>query len=316
MNKTWWGILGIIVVVGAGVFFAIFSSQKTHDGATSSEIIGGTTSLLDAVKEAFTPDSLSIVAFGEVGPEYGGARLADAILLVHFLPEKKEGYMVSIPRDLWMSDGEEEFKINEVLFRKKIPQGLLEIEALTGIAPDGYTILNLSLVRNAVDFLGGVEVTLDAPAIDWVSGYTLPAGTHYLNGEDAVWLLRNRYNKEGDFFREKNQQKVVTAAIIAFQKLSREKKLEFVKKFVFTSQVLSQAHIDFSKLTPFVLDPELANVSLEHIVLDYQTELFKIDSVPLHTAATTTYVSVVLPSAGFEQYGEIRAYIQEKITGE
>ena len=314
MSKSWWGVLGVIVIVGAGLLFMTPSLKreysKTPEGQNSD-----TVSLLDAIKGALAPDSLSIVAFGEVGPEYGGARLADAILLVHFLPNEKKGYLISIPRDLWIQEGEIQFKINEVLFRKKIPQVLSEIKDITGITPDGYVIVDLSLVRDAIDFLGGIEVTLDVPAIDWVSGFTLPAGTHYLNGEDAVWLLRNRYNKEGDFFREKNQQKIVEATIQLFQKVSREEKLEFIKKFVFTSEVLSQAHIDFSKLTPFVVDPELTKVSLEHIVLDYQTQLFKIGSVPLYASATTTYVSVVLPSAGFEQYDEIREYIQKKISG-
>lgn len=318
MNRTWWGVVGVLVVLGIGALFfsPSFFNQLENIQKTDTDTKEESPSLFDVVKSALIPNSLSVVAFGEVGPEYGGARLADTILLVHFLPDQKKGYMISIPRDLWISDGEEQFKINEVLFRKKIPQALLEIKDLTGIEPDGYTIVNLSLVRDAVDFLEGVDVTLDAPAIDWVSGFTLPVGTHHLDGEDAVWLLRNRYNREGDFFREKNQQKVVEAAILAFQKLPREKKLEFIKKFVFTAQVLSQAHVDFSKLTPFVLDPELAKVSLEHIILDYETGLFKIDSVPLHTAATTTYVSVVLPSAGFERYEEIRAYIQNRIMND
>lgn len=315
MKKFWWGVLGVVILFGVGALLAAIIPGASHTSPGSSDEPSYLdTSLFDMISSALTPSSLNVVVFGEVGPEYGGARLADTILLVRFLPDQKKGYLISIPRDLWIGDEKEQFKINEVLAKKKIPQALEEIESLTGVAPDGYAVINLSLVREAIDFLGGVDVTLDQPAIDWVSGYTLSAGTHHLNGEDAVWLLRNRYNREGDFFREKNQQKVVEAAIIAFRKLPREQKLEFVKKFIFTPQVLSQSRIDFSKITPFVLDPDLAKVSLEHVVLDYETQLFTIKSLPIQGAATTTYISVVMPTEGFEQYGKIREYIQAQIS--
>jgi len=141
----------------------------------------------------------------------------------------------------------------------------------------------------------------------------MKAGPQHLNGEDAVWLIRNRYNREGDFFREKNQQAVIKSAFDKFIALSKEKKIDFFKEFILNPSILANAQIDMSLLTPYIFDSNLTEISLESVVLDFSTKLLKTGYISLPVGATTTNVSVLIPSAGFENYQEIKKYIQEKV---
>ncbi len=234
-------------------------------------------------------------------------------LVARFNPDTNTAHLISLPRDLWISDESEQFKINEVFNKKKVPAVMDTIEEITGLETNGYVIVDLDMVKQAVDWLGGVDVTLTQSATDWVSGYTLQAGAHHLNGDDAVWLVRNRFNQQGDFFRESNQHVVVQAMLDKFQKLDSDQKNNFLKTFVFRGSFLENAQIDFSKLTPYLFGTDLSQIKFKSIVLDFTTKLFTTKSLPLQYVATTTHISVLVPTAGFEEYKDIRAYIQQNL---
>ncbi|MFA6136168.1 MAG: LCP family protein [Candidatus Paceibacterota bacterium] len=268
----------------------------------------------DFFKNIFKTQPITVLIFGKPGLEYNAGELSDTIMLAHYNPDSQKAYLISIPRDLWIADGKEQFKINEVIYKKKIPQVLDKMKTITGLNPDGFVIIDLNTVSKAIDFLGGVDVVLNEAAVDWVSGFTLEKGAHHLDGEYAIWLIRNRYNKEGDFFREKNQQEIIKGLLEKFKNLDKDKKSEFVKTFVFSSQVLKNSSIDVSKITPYIFDSSLDNITLESVVLDFSTKLLKTENIPLQFGATTTYVSALIPSAGFENYTAIRDYIQSKLT--
>ncbi len=297
--------LGVIGLAVYGVFFSMPS--RTVTWASTGDQGNG---IANFFKDLFTKSDISIVVFGKPGPEYNAGELTDAIMVVHFDPDTNTVHLISLPRDLWVSDDSEQFKINEAFHKNKVPLVLDRIEEMTGLSLNGYVSVDLTMIKQIVDDLGGVDVTLREAATDWVSGYTLPAGPHHLNGEDAVWLVRNRYNRQGDFFRESNQHQVIESIAQKFQQLDKQQKEAFLKKFVFRGSFLENAHIDFSKLTPYLFGTDLSSVHFKSIVLDFTTKLFKTMSLPIQGVATTTYVSALVPTAGFEKYGDIREYIQ------
>lgn len=271
-------------------------------------------SIGDFFSNLFSPQPIAILILGYPGEQYNGGDLTDSILVAHFNPNTSKVYLVSIPRDLWISDNTEQFKINEALRKKKVDLLIEKAEAITGFSIDGYVMIDLAFTQKVIDALGGIDVVLQQPAVDWVSGYTMEAGPHHLNGEDAVWLIRNRFNPQGDFFREENQQQIIDAALKKFTALSREQKINFLQQFVIGPKLLEHVNVGITRLMPYILESDkLKNIQLKNIVLDFTTKLFMSSSVPIQGPTSTIYASVLLPAEGFEKYGAIQKYIQEKI---
>lgn len=275
-------------------------------------------SVASAVKEFFSADPISILVLGKPGTIAGqiinGDELTDTIIAVNFDRAKNRISLISIPRDLWISDNHEQFKINEMLVKNKVDVAANKIEAMTGLSLDGYVVVDLAMVKDAVDYLGGVDVTLPKKAVDWVSGYTLEAGAHHLDGNQSVWLIRNRFDKEGDFFREKNQQQVIENLFSKFKNLSTAGKMDFIEKFAINSPLVKNSDIDAAKLGAVALGMDLSKITLENIVMDFSTGLFKSDFVPLQSGTSTKNVSILIPSEGFEKYGLIRDYVQKQMN--
>lgn len=303
-------LIGIIGLGVYGVAYKLPSRTVTWTSKSTGEQSGNVGTFF---RKLLTKSEITLVVFGKPGFGYGGGELADAILVARLNPNTKIAHLVSLPRDLWVSLGDQQFKINELFIKNRVAEGITEIEKITGLTTDGYVVVDLTMLKNAVDWLGGIDITLNAPATDWVSGYTLPAGQHHLNGEDAVWLVRNRYSQQGDFFRESNQHGVIEAMAHKFQILPNDQKTAFLKTFVFKGAFLQNAKIDFSKITPYLFGGETAVTDFKSIVLDFTTKLFKTTPLPIQGIGTTTYISTLIPTAGFEQYKDIRAYIEQKM---
>lgn len=321
MKKNFWVIYGIIGLVSLGFILYVsiinlpgknISWEKTNEASSS-----GLKGVIDFFKETFSSKEMNVLVIGKPGisndQTYHGSELADAIMLVHFDPDKKKVFLISIPRDLWIDDDGQQYKINEIVHKKRIEVGLSKIEEITGIKPMGYVIVDLKTLESLVDDMGGVDVTLNEPAVDWVSGYTLGVGAHHLNGEDAIWLVRNRYNPSGDFFREHNQYSILQNLFNKFKSLDRDKKLSLIKKYVIDGNLLETADVSYVDLASYLFGGDFENIKLESIVLDFSTKLLKTSSLPLVSQATTTYVSVLVPSSGFENYQQIKEYIKKII---
>ncbi len=323
MKKTSWIIYGIIGLASLGfiLYMLIINLPgKNVSWEKTNETSDGLKGIIDFFKETFSSKEMNILVIGKPGisndQTYHGSELADAMMLVHFNPDQKKVFLISIPRDLWIDDNGQQYKINEIIYRKRIEAGLSKIEEITGIKPTGYIIIDLKTLESAVDDMGGVDVTLKESAVDWVSGYTLGVGTHHLNGEDTIWLVRNRYNPSGDFFREHNQYSILQNLFSKFKSLDKDKKLSLIKKYIIDGNLLETAELSYVDLASYLFGVDFENIKLKSIVFDFSTKLLKTSSLPLVSQATTTYVSVLVPSAGFEDYQSIREYIKEVISRE
>ena len=261
----------------------------------------------------FAPQPITVLVLGRPGETYNGGTLTDSLMVVRFDPSTDTVFLVSIPRDLWVSSDSEQFKINEAFRRNKTDLLLEKAEEITGFSMDGYVVIDLTLARDVVDAVGGVDVVLKEPATDWVSGYTLGVGAHHLNGEDAVWLMRNRFNPQGDFFREGNQQEIIDSVLKKIKAMSTQDKIALVKKFLINKDLLEHTTIGISRIMPYLSEVgKLSNIKTKNIVLDFTTKLFTTSFVPVQGPTSTLYSSVLLPTEGFEKYNKIRAYIEKQ----
>lgn len=246
---------------------------------------------------------LGRVAPGEGGQWHNAPELADSIVLVYYNAGSKTVNLISLPRDLYGTFGGESFKLNEVVKRKKVDDLLAKMPEITGIETEKYVVVDLGIVEKVVDGLGGVDVILEAPVTDPVSGFTLKKGFNHLNGKEAAFLVRNRFAPEGDFFRERHQHLLVQAI---FDELSGQSAAERTKFFF---KILPEVTKSQSNFSIGELIPKLGNIQVQKfnsITLDFSTGI-------LVSSQDSIGAYVLIPKEGINNYKEVRRYIENKI---
>ena len=288
-------VLGGIVFVGRT--FLISSNQLSVEGDSN---------LIDIA----SGEEINVLIMGKVGQGQGGLwhsapDLVDTIFLVNLNPELGKANLISLPRDLYGDFGDSRIRLNRILYDHKIGDFLELLPDLTGFEVQEYLVVDLDTVGAIVDNLGGIDVELKEDVIDPVGGSTLRAGKKRLDGEEALWLIRNRFAPEGDFFRERNQHLVVEAIFNKFDGLSTVGKTAFAFKMLpYISK--SEANFDAGSLLADL--KKLEDISFNSVVLDFSTKL--LDTQIIEIGDTEAYVLV--PKEGINQYAKIRECIQEK----
>lgn len=142
-----------------------------------------------------------------------GAQRADTIMLVHLPSDRSRVYLVSFPRDSWVPiRGHGNAKINAALSFGGPPLLIATMEDLTGVRIDHFAIMDFQGFESMTDALGGVDVRVAQTVTDPARDVVWPAGTHRLDGEQALDFVRQRYNLPGgDFDRVKRQQAFLKA---------------------------------------------------------------------------------------------------------
>lgn len=254
---------------------------------------------------------ITFVIFGEMGKVVGwntAPDLADAIIIINYKAQNKIINVVSLPRDLFVDLGGEQFKLNEVIRRNKTGEFLSKLPDISGLETSNFVVINIDIVKNVVDNLGGIDIYLKNKVVDKVSGYTMEPGQRHLNGDDAIWLVRNRFNPEGDFFREKNQYEVIQAIAAKYANLNPLEKSSFMFK-MFPEIAKIKTNIDFSRL--FSTFEKVNDVKFNDVVLDFSTGLLVSSSTPAVGSSTPQYI--LIPKVGQWDYSEIKNYIQDEM---
>lgn len=131
---------------------------------------------------------------------YSGS-LADIMMVLHLDPAKRTASILSIPRDLFapMPPGSpvgSYQKLDAALNDgKEGPDNLVQaVQEDLGIPINHFIELNFNGFMNSVDALGGIDVYFPRPVFDAESRlYISVKGCHYLNGEQALELVRARH---------------------------------------------------------------------------------------------------------------------------
>ena len=291
----------------------------------------------------------NFVVFGtaedDEGGTHGGANLTDSIMVISVDQDKKDAYMISLPRDLWVDYQEtctvgNQGKINAVYFcasndGEDEAAGAAALQAkageILGLDIQYYVHLNFTAVVDAVDAVGGVDVTIESNPegvgildrnFDWKCNYQCyyvnyeDGETVHLDGEHALALARARNAQGGyglaggNFDREKNQQKIIEAL--------REKALS-VGTLANLGAVTSLMDAMGNNLRTNIETKEIR--TLMNLASDIPSE--KIIGLSLvgdeeegDLVTTGMYLgqSIVQPVAGLMVYGDIQAYVQRNIN--
>lgn len=235
-------ILATIVMHALPSYYAVKAIDTL--GSVSLEGGGG---LLDERTgtdvEIAVPSFQPEVAIGErvtillVGVDFAPGRvqhLTDTILVATLDPRSGDGAMISIPRDLYgvpLGDGRVyNAKLNSLMAAAAADRGTYPlggpatlksaIGALLGTRIHYFAAIDIEGLREVIDTLGGVTVTVERTINDpryqdtltLERGLSIEAGVRHLDGATALGYVRSRMSAgENDFTRAERQQQLLAA---------------------------------------------------------------------------------------------------------
>lgn len=235
-----------------------------EDGAIDILLVGND-SRTDAHGNPLSEEELAILRAGD-----DVSTNTDTIILIRIPNNGESATAISIPRDSYVeAPGIGKMKINgvygsvhlekmiELVEEQGVDPLVAEPEAkdagreeliktvanLTGVTVDHYAEIGLLGFALITDALGGVNVCLNAPVYEQLSGADFPAGWQKLDGAQALSFVRQRHDlPRGDLDRVVRQQAVMASLaheVISSKTLSSPATLGRLEAAVQRSVVLS-----------------------------------------------------------------------------
>jgi LCP family protein required for cell wall assembly len=226
-----WTAAGIVVLGGTGagyLYFKLNGNIKSVDIDSAlgtdrpTKVDNGSENILVLGSDTRAGSNKKLGG----GVDDGSAR-SDTAMIVHVYEGHKKASVVSIPRDTIIerpectdTKGVTHDSASGVMFNSAYSTGgaacaVKTVETLSGIRMDHYLEVDFSGFEKIIDELGGVQVTTTKNIKDDDSHLDLKAGTHTLDGEQALGLVRTRHGvgDGSDLGRIQLQQAFIKALI-------------------------------------------------------------------------------------------------------
>ncbi|MFD5908833.1 LCP family protein [Streptomyces massasporeus] len=226
-----WTAAGIVVVGGAGAGYLYFKLNGNLKSVDIDQALG-----TDRPKKADNGSENILVLGSDTrsgsnkklggGTDDGSAR-SDTAMIVHIYKGHKKASVVSIPRDTLIdrpactdTQGNEHPAAQNAMFNSAYSTGgaacaVKTVESITDLRMDHYLEVDFAGFQKLIDDLGGVEITTTKSIDDPDSHLKLKAGTHTLDGRQALGLVRTRHGvgDGSDLGRIQLQQAFIKALV-------------------------------------------------------------------------------------------------------
>ncbi|MFC9731314.1 MULTISPECIES: LCP family protein [Streptomyces] len=200
------GATAVLVLAGAGLGYVYLKLDGNIEGVDINAQLGtdrpknvddGSMDILVLGSDSRSGDN------GAYGKDEGGAR-SDTAMVLHVYEGHKKASVVSIPRDTLIErpactdeQGNEVAGRSNAMFNTAYEVGgpacaVKTVESLSGIRMDHYVEVDFTGFKKLIDTLGGVEITTTRAIKDSKSHLDLEPGTHTLDGEQSLGLVRTR----------------------------------------------------------------------------------------------------------------------------
>jgi polyisoprenyl-teichoic acid--peptidoglycan teichoic acid transferase len=274
-------------------------------------------------------------------PGHDGADLTDSIMIISIDTKSNKALLLSIPRDLWVDVDDGYQKINAAYvvgeadgFRATgYPDGGMGnleqvVGDIVGMPIHYYALVNYRALKQAVDAVGGVDITIKSedkrgiydPSIDYYTNgplVKLSNGTHHLNGQQALGLARAR----GDNYR------AYGFAGSDFQRTEHQRQLLVALKSKAVSAGVLSNPARMSSLADAIGNNVKTDLKLDEVRRLYDISKLingsAIQSLSLNDAngknllssyATPYGQSALIPAAGIGDYSDIQAHIKRQTS--
>ncbi|MFJ4723660.1 LCP family protein [Streptomyces luteogriseus] len=228
---TAWTAAGIVVLGGTGAGYLYFKLNGDLKSVDIDQALG-----TDRPKKADNGSENILVLGSDTraggnkklggGTDDGSAR-SDTAMIVHVYKGHKKASVVSIPRDTLIdrpsctdTKGDDHPAARGVMFNSAYSTGgaacaVKTVESITDLRMDHYLEVDFAGFQKLIDDLGGVEITTTKNIDDPDSHLKLKAGTHTLDGKQALGLVRTRHGvgDGSDLGRIQLQQAFIKALV-------------------------------------------------------------------------------------------------------
>jgi len=142
-----------------------------------------------------------------------GAGRSDTLMVLHLAADRKDAYLVSFPRDLYVPIPDHgKNKINAAFAFGGPQLTVRTLQQLLGTRMDHVALIDFDGFIELTEQLGGVTVHNEHASAS--RGYTFPQGNITLKGDQALAFVRERYElPNGDLDRAERQRQVVKAIL-------------------------------------------------------------------------------------------------------
>lgn len=343
-------VIGLILLLGVG--FLLYKAWQVGSRIFQGNFFG-IFQQQELKKDAHGRSNVLILGSTDDMPGRDGADLTDSMMVLSVSQEKKDAYMFSIPRDLWVDYGRACFsgysgKINAFYACADDGKGkeaeLRRMEAtrkLVGKIFDmdiQYAVhVNTVVIRDSVNAVGGITVNVESEDprgvldstfddICWQAGQdrqkVCPSG-HYLD------LKKGPNNLDGQKAMAFSQARGMGAISYGLSKsnFDREKNQQLVLMALKDKAASSGTLTDIGKIMGLMdaMGNNLrTNIDASEVrtIADLATKIdsgnikrlsFVDGEPPLMTIGNAGGQSIVQPVAGLTEYGQIRAFIKKNI---
>ncbi|HSX02989.1 MAG TPA: LCP family protein [Candidatus Saccharimonadia bacterium] len=273
----------------------------------------------------------------EDDPGHGGSNLTDSIMILSLDTKDDTAFMLSIPRDLWVNiPGYGHQKINAANADGGMPLLEQTIQQHLGITINYYALVDYSAFKQAVDTVGGIDVTIASsdsrgiydPNISKADHgpLILKNGLQHLDGQTALNLARARNDPtppphqlfgyglpHGDFDRAANQRLMLTA--LETKALSLGTLSNPVKIGQLLDTIGNNVHTDFKTndlRRLYDLSKKIKASSIQSLSLNDPSH----NAVYIKDYLSPDLQEAFIPVAGLDDFSDIQLYLRKLMSSD
>lgn len=334
-----WAVLALVIALVAVTAFVVQRAQQALDTATQGQGGSAIDILLPKPLDGESTGTVNLLLAGNSFDDKGhdGAALTDSIMVASMNLTTHHITLVSIPRDLWVEDDGKQMKINAVYpvhasgtagasdlgDSRAGMQGLARVvERVTGLHIDHYALVGYRALRDAVDAVGGIDLTIHGTEgkgiYDPAAGVNVPEGFQHIDGLTALRISRARNDKQvsgnedsygvadSDFGRTRNQRVIMGALL---DKVKSTPTLANPATMVAMFDVISanvRTDLSVGQIRR-VYDLSTKSTAMNSITIKGDAKNFLIADYT--DAPTSAARSSLIPSAGVFDYSKIQKFV-------
>jgi polyisoprenyl-teichoic acid--peptidoglycan teichoic acid transferase len=235
--KWWFLFLLFLIGVGLAGYYYLAKTNKIFTG--DRNIFRRIGDLLVSPDKPLVGEEqglVNVLLLGIGGKDHDGGHLTDTIIIASINTKTNEVVLTSIPRDFALTLDKYGYnKVNAAYayaFRDDEDTAgdaaIAVAEDITGFEIPYYAVIDFKGFVEAVDHVGGVDITIDRTFTDetfpndfpydtkgYIAPVTFNKGPEHMSGQRALIFARSRYsqnaNEGSDFARSERQKKVIVA---------------------------------------------------------------------------------------------------------
>lgn len=203
---------------------------------------------------------------------YSKGNRSDCIIIASINNNTKEVKLLSVYRDTYVEiEGHGLDKITHAYSYGEAPLAIKTLNSNLDLNIKEFITVNFDAVKDIIDSIGGVEMTITSEEVSHISGIT-KAGTYNLTGEQALAYARIRYASGGDYKRTERMRDVLTAVA------NKVKTMNVSQLNNLVDELLPKVYTNITAADIFSLFPSIASFNItESIGWPYETKGITLD---------------------------------------